>query len=187
MANPDVKGAKVWAKKYLDDLQPKLPELLGHTGDLSYPVELLKELWGINKKNGAYFVPYIVGSYLIDNVGNDPLVFNIVREIIAANRYSRGEIPDAWLEFERDNTLGNTKRPSRRGRTGKEHGVRDLIFKVMAAVIQTKHGLSLGKNEATNLAANGVTTCEVIADAFRDIGEKPPVPASIEKAIRRLK
>ena len=189
VTKPDVRGARDWARAHLEQLSPHMDELMGRSGDLSYPTEILlerlMETGGITQSpSGTYEVGHLAAIGLLKQSLGDRRAFDVVRKIIAANRRLDAPIPDVWRDFEEQNTLGKLKRPAKAGPA--EAGVRDLVYEDMAATLVEEYGLPLSRNEATEAQQDAPTACEVIADAMRAIGAYPPTPPAIEKAIRRL-
>ena len=123
-SDPDYAGAREWAKGYADWIKPRMAELK----DFPYETEAL--LIPLGDERTGYYVTGI-GMQRDDLVGaKDPHAFDVMRRIIAKDKKLGRPIPEEWKDFEREDALGNLRRPSKRGRP--KESMRDLLFALMA-------------------------------------------------------
>ncbi|PUB11326.1 hypothetical protein [Yoonia sediminilitoris] len=189
MKSPNIEGARAYAKDFLVHLSPRFDELLTKNGGHWYRRDMIQLKLGIEMINGAYEVPFIPASLLMRLAEQDKAAFDLMLHIMETNREANVPLPIGWEEWLTRADKYQVPVPNMRGKNGNENGVRDLIFRVMAATITGKYGLYLSKNDqptpSRSNSATIATACEIIAEAFREAGLTVPSNKSIEKAIRR--
>lgn len=187
MKSPDEAGARAYAKEFLAQLSSRYDELFTKKGGHWYRKEMIQEQLGIHLVDGAYYVPFIPASLLRGMAAEDKAAFDLMVQIIQTNADADADapLPIGWDDLPDAIKSGNMQRPKRRGKTGAELGVRDLIFNLMVDHLMDNFGLPLGRNDDTRSSNKPTTACTIIYDVFRDAGLPVPDDRSIEKAVRR--
>ncbi|SDZ58464.1 hypothetical protein SAMN05444004_12527 [Jannaschia faecimaris] len=180
MRAPNVTAARAWAGGYVGScVKPRADGLLSNAS--WYERELLQEALGITEDGGAYDVPFIAGHALRERAQTNKAAHSLARMIAGQNEAMGVEVPEPLQDI----ATGRIPRPKKRGKTGAENGVRDLVFKIMAGHLQRGFSLPLGRNDASPSSRQPASACEIIRDAFREHDLPVPDDRSIEKAIGR--
>ena len=178
--NDNIAAAREWANGYVEWLVPRLDDLLGP--ERWYAREHLQEVLGIKENSGIYTVPFPTSHTLRNLAETDKAAYSLASRIVERNRAAGADVPEPLLDIEN----GGLPKPRRRGKTGAENGVRDLILALMEKKLVEEFGLDTGRHNATRYR-DEPTACEIIHDAFFSAGRRDiPDAGTIEKAIRRL-